>query len=62
MHSRLSQNLHTNIILVTEQYGFRKGMLTEDAAFKLQIVYYNLLTKTCTLEEFSVIWHRLLIV
>jgi len=36
MHSRLSQHLHTNNILVTEKYGFRKGMLTEDAAFKLQ--------------------------
>jgi len=35
MHSRLSQHLHTNNILVTEQYGLRKGMSTEDAAFRL---------------------------
>ena len=35
MHSRLSQHLHINYILVTEQYGFRKGISTEDAAFRL---------------------------
>jgi len=35
MHSRLSQHLHTNNILVTEQYSFRKAILTEDAAFRL---------------------------
>ena len=28
MHSRLSQHLHTNNILVTEQYGFKKGIST----------------------------------
>jgi len=26
VHSRLSQQLHTNNILVTEQYGFREGI------------------------------------
>jgi hypothetical protein len=35
MHSRLSQHLHTNNILVTELYGFRKGVWTEDAACRL---------------------------
>ena len=35
MHSRLSQCLHTNNILVTEQYSFRKGISTEDAALRL---------------------------
>jgi hypothetical protein len=35
MHSRLSQHLHTNNILVTEQYGFKVGISTEDAAFRL---------------------------
>jgi len=35
MHSRLSQHLHTNNILVTELRGFRKGISTEDAAFRL---------------------------
>jgi len=35
MRSRLSHHLHTNNILVTEQYGFRKGLSTKDAAFGL---------------------------
>jgi hypothetical protein len=35
MHSRLSQHLHTNNILVTEQHGFRKGIATENATFRL---------------------------
>jgi hypothetical protein len=34
-HSRLSQHLHTNNILVTEQHGFRKGIPTENATFRL---------------------------
>jgi len=28
VHRRLTQQLHTNNILVTEQYGFRKGIST----------------------------------
>jgi hypothetical protein len=35
MHSRLSHHLYTNNILVPQQLAFRKGMSTEDAAFKL---------------------------
>jgi hypothetical protein len=35
MHSRLSQHLHTNNILVPEQHGFTKGTSTENAAFRL---------------------------
>jgi len=35
MHSRLSQHLHTNNILVSELYGIRKEISTEDAAFRL---------------------------
>jgi cell division protein YceG involved in septum cleavage len=35
MHSRLYQNLHTNIILVTGKYEFRKEISTEDAACRL---------------------------
>jgi hypothetical protein len=35
MHSKLSQHFHTNNILVTEQCGFREGISTEDAAFRL---------------------------
>jgi hypothetical protein len=35
MYSRLSHYLQTNNILVLEQFGFRKGVSTENAAFKL---------------------------
>jgi len=35
MHSRLKQHLRTNNILVREQYGFRKGISTENVAFRL---------------------------
>jgi hypothetical protein len=35
MHNRLNQYLQTNNILVPEQFGFRKGITTENAAFKL---------------------------
>ena len=45
MYSRLSQHLQTNNILAPEQYTFRKGMSTEDAAFRLT-VYLNFLTKS----------------
>jgi hypothetical protein len=33
--SILSQHLRTNNILVTEQYGVRKGVSTENAAFRI---------------------------
>ena len=62
MHSRLSQHLHANNILVTEQCGFRKGRSTKDAAFRLTDSVCKLLTKKCKLEEFSVFWQILLIV
>ena len=35
MHCRLSQLLQANIMLFTEQYGFRKEVSTEDAACRL---------------------------
>jgi hypothetical protein len=36
MHSRLSHNLHTNNNrLVTEWYGFREGISTGNAAFRV---------------------------
>jgi len=41
MHSRLSHHLHTNNILVTEQYSFRKGISTEDAAFRLTFIVFK---------------------
>ena len=35
MHNRLTQHLHTTNIMVTEQNDFRKGISTENAAFRL---------------------------
>ena len=35
MYSRLSHHLQTSNILGPEQYTFRKGKSTEDAAFRL---------------------------
>jgi hypothetical protein len=35
MYNWLSHHMQTNNILVPEQFGFRKGMSTEDAAFIL---------------------------
>jgi hypothetical protein len=37
MYNRLSHYLQTNNILVPEQFGFRKGISTENAAFKLTV-------------------------
>jgi len=34
VHNRLIQHLHTNNILVMEQYCFRKEISSEDAAFR----------------------------
>jgi hypothetical protein len=46
--------MHTNNILVTAQYDFRKGILNDNTAF-IPSVYLLSLTKKCMLEEFSVI-------
>ena len=35
MHGRLSHQMHTNNILATEHYSFRKDISTEDATFRL---------------------------
>jgi hypothetical protein len=35
MYNRISHYLKANNILVPEEFGFRKGMFTENAAFKL---------------------------
>jgi len=58
MHSKLNQHLHTNNMLVTMQYSFRKGTPTEDATFRLTDSVFK---SKCMMEEFSVIWQRLLI-
>jgi hypothetical protein len=35
MYSRLNHHMHVNNILVPEQFGFRQGSSTDNAAFKL---------------------------
>jgi hypothetical protein len=35
MYNRLSHHMQTNNILVPEQFGFRQGKSTDNAAFKL---------------------------
>jgi len=62
MHIRWSQHPNTNNVLVAEQYGFKKGISTEDAAFRLKDrVFKTIHKKKGMLEELSVIWQRLLI-
>jgi len=61
-HSRLRYHLHANSILVTERYGCRKVVSTEDAALRLTNSVFKSVNRKCMLEEFSVIWQRLLIV
>jgi hypothetical protein len=36
MYNTLSHHVHTNNIFVSERFGFRKGISTEDADFKLR--------------------------
>jgi hypothetical protein len=52
--------LHTDNILVTEQYGFRKGISTENAACRLTDNVFKCINQKCMLEEFSVNLKRLL--
>jgi hypothetical protein len=51
----MSYYMHINNILVPEQFGFRKGLSTENAAFELTDNIFKLLTKKCMLEEYFVI-------
>jgi hypothetical protein len=37
MHNRLNHYLQTNNTLIPEQFGFRKGTCTQNAAFKLTV-------------------------
>jgi len=62
MHIRLNKLLHTNNILNTEQYSFRKGISTEDAALKLANSVFKSINQKLNGKEFSVIWQRLWIV
>ena len=52
MHSRLSQHLHTNNVLATEQYGFRKEISNwrrclQNNRLCIQILHTYLLTPWC---------------
>jgi len=55
MYNRLNHHLHTNDILVSEQYSFWREIPTENAAVELT-VYSSLFLKKCTLEDYSLIW------
>jgi hypothetical protein len=50
MHDRLNHHLHTNNILVSEQHGFKKGISTENAVFRLTDIIFK-----CMLEVFPAI-------
>jgi hypothetical protein len=47
MHSSLSHRLHTNNILVKEQYDFSKGISTENPAFRLKDNVFKFINKKC---------------
>jgi hypothetical protein len=50
MHCRLNQHLQMNNILVQEQFGFRKGLSTDRAAFSLKTG----ILEACQLQGFFV--------
>jgi hypothetical protein len=60
MYSRLNQHLYTDNILVPEQYDFRKGMSTDDAAFRLTDSVLNSLNQKLHVGGNFVIYQRLL--
>jgi hypothetical protein len=61
MHNSLSHYLQTNNILVPDQFGFRKEISTENAAFKLTDSVLKSVIKKCMLVEYSVIWQSFLL-
>jgi hypothetical protein len=70
IYNRLSHHMHTSNILVPEQFGFRQGSSTDNAAFKLIGVYSNLSIKKrhvsgifCDLANvFDCVYHEILLV
>jgi hypothetical protein len=52
MYHRLNHHLQVHNILVSEQYGFRKGMSADNAACKLTDSILKDWNKKCTLEEY----------
>jgi len=58
MHSRLGKHLHSNSVLVAEQFSFRKG-ITEDFALQLTVSVFKSINQKMNVGG---IWQRLLIV
>lgn len=56
MYSRLDHNMHIREMWASEQYGFVRGISTEDAAFKLTDSVWKSVKQKCMLEEYSVTW------
>jgi hypothetical protein len=51
MYNKLSHKMHTNNILVPEQFDFRKGLSTENAEFILTDNILKAINQKCLLEE-----------
>ena len=62
MYSRLNQHFLTNNILVPEQYAFKKGMSSEDAAFRLTDSILKSLNQKLHVGGIFVTYQRLLTV
>jgi hypothetical protein len=60
MYNRLSHYLQTNNILVPEQSGFRKGISTESAAFRITHNVLKSLNKKKHVGGISVTWLKTL--
>jgi hypothetical protein len=61
-YNRLNHHLYTNNILVPEQHAFRKGMSTEDAAFRLTDSILKSLNQKLYVGGIFVFYQRLLTV
>jgi hypothetical protein len=55
MYNRLNHHMHTNNILVPEQFGFRQGKSMDNAAFKLTDSVLNSVNQKGMLYKYSVI-------
>jgi hypothetical protein len=62
MYNRLSHHMQTNNILVPEQFGFRKDMSTEDAAFRLTDSVLKSINQKIHVAEYLLILQKLLTV
>jgi hypothetical protein len=55
MYNRLSHHMHSNNILVPEQFSFRQGKSSDNAVIKLINSELKSINQKCMLEEYSVI-------